>query len=148
MSDWLPPLLLPWRAAAQEREQEWQAEIPSDLPSLTIDPERMAQAVGNLLSNAIKYTPKEGSIAVTAAVAGSEVLIRVCDSGSGILPAEQAMIFEPFFRSKQERRFPQGLGLGLTIARDLVQAHDGRLEVESRPAGGSCFTIHLPQGPE
>lgn len=143
MSEWLPPLLLSWRAAAQEKGLEWQADIPADLPTLTIDPERMAQAVGNLLSNAIKYTPEGGSVTVTAETTASELAIRVCDTGVGILPEEQSFIFEPFYRSQQERRFPQGLGLGLTIARDLVEAHDGRLEVENRPGGGSCFTIYL-----
>ena len=143
MSDWLPPLLLSWRAAAQEKELAWQADIPTALPTLSIDPERMAQAVGNLLSNAVKYTPAGGSVSVTAEARTGELLISVCDSGIGILPEEQAFIFEPFYRSQQERRFPQGLGLGLTIARDLVEAHNGRLEVAGRPGGGSCFTIYL-----
>jgi two-component system, OmpR family, sensor histidine kinase BaeS len=145
LSDWLPPLLLPWRASAQEKGLVWQADIPPDLPTLSLDPDRLAQAAGNLLSNAIKYTPQGGSISVTAEVTAGEVALRICDTGRGILPGERTLIFEPFFRSKQERRFPQGLGLGLTIARDLVEAHDGRLELESSPSGGSCFTIYLPQ---
>lgn len=144
LNEWLPPLLLAWRAAAQEKGQTWQADIAPALPALAIDPERLAQVVGNLLSNAIKYTPAGGSISIAATAGANEVLIRVCDTGIGILPEEQSFIFEPFYRSTQERRFPQGLGLGLTIARDLVEAHDGRLEVESQAGGGSCFDIYLP----
>jgi signal transduction histidine kinase len=144
LSDWLPPLLLPWRAAAQEKGLDWQTDIPPDLPTLTIDPDRLAQAIGNLLSNAVKYSTEDGSVSVSAAVAPSELLIQVKDTGPGILSEERERIFEPFYRSQEDRRFPQGLGLGLTIARDLVEAHDGRLDLQSTPGEGSCFTIHLP----
>ncbi len=144
IGDWLPPLLLPWRAAAQEKGLQWQTDIPPGLPTLRIDPDRLGQVVGNLLSNAVKYTPAEGAISVSAAVTANELLIRVKDTGPGVRLEEQERIFEPFYRSQEERRFPQGLGLGLTIARDLVKAHDGRLDLQSTPGAGSCFTIHLP----
>jgi len=144
LSDWLPPVLLPWRAAAQEKGIQWQADIPSGLPSVNIDPDRLAQVIGNLLSNAVKYTPEEGAVFVSAAFTSEEVSIWVKDTGPGIQPEEQERIFEPFYRSQEERRFPQGLGLGLTIARDLVEAHGGRLDLASTPGTGSCFTIHLP----
>ncbi len=144
ISDWLPPILLPWRAVAQEKGLQWQADIPPGLPVLNIDPDRMAQVVGNLLSNAIKYTPAEGDVSVSAAVAAGELLIQIKDTGPGIEPEEQERIFEPFYRSQEQRRFPMGLGLGLTIARDLVKSHDGRLQLETIPGSGSCFTIHLP----
>ena len=144
ISDWLPPLLLPWRAVAQEKSLQWQADIPSGLPVLNIDPDRMAQVVGNLLSNAVKYTPEEGAVSVSATLTANELLIHIEDNGPGIRPEEQERIFEPFYRSQEKRRFPQGLGLGLTIARDLVEAHDGRLELDSTSGAGSCFTIHLP----
>ncbi len=144
ISDWLPPLLLPWRAAAQDKGLEWQTEIPKDLPTLNIDPDQLAQVVGNLCSNAVKYTPEGGRVGVTAVADPTELRIIVSDSGPGIVLAEQETVFEPFFRSQQQRRFPQGLGLGLTIARDLVEAHGGQLAVESSPDTGSQFTIHLP----
>ena len=149
ISDWLPPLLLPWRAVAQEKELQWQTDIPPGLPVLEIDPDRMAQVLGNLIGNAIKYTPQGGFVSVTASVTrprvgGDELLIRIEDNGSGIKLEEQERIFEPFYRSQEQRRFPMGLGLGLTIARDLVEAHDGRLQLDSTPGSGSCFTIFLP----
>jgi signal transduction histidine kinase len=103
----------------------------------------MAQVLGNLLSNAIKYTP-EGTISVKAGVAEDGVSILVGDTGIGIILEEQAHVLEPFYRSHRGERFPQGMGLGLTIAHDLVVAHGGRLEVESQPDQGSRFTIWLP----
>jgi signal transduction histidine kinase len=143
LSDWLPPLLLSWRAAAQEKGLAWQTDIAPNLPTLEIDPDRMAQAIGNLVSNAIKYTPKGGEVRVTAVSQDSTVLITIADTGPGISPDEQAKIFEPFYRSRQLTRFPQGMGLGLTIARDLVEAHGGQLVVESEMGRGSKFTIKL-----
>jgi signal transduction histidine kinase len=68
----------------------------------------------------------------------------VCDSGPGIPPEEQAQVFTPFYRGSVGRRFPQGMGLGLSIARDLVDAHGGQIALESVPGQGSAFTIHLP----
>ena len=145
LSEWLPAILFSWRAAAQEKGLAWETSIPSNLPVMRIDPERLGQAVGNLLSNAIKYTPGGGTVAITAVSADGQVAIAVQDTGPGILPEEQQRIFEPFYRSQAQRRFPQGLGLGLTIAHDLVSAHGGRLDLESTPGAGSRFTIYLPK---
>ena len=147
LSDWLPPLLLPWREAALEKGLRWQADIPDNLPTLSIDPERLAQVTGNLLSNAIKYTPTGSAVTITASSSETEAAICVSDTGPGIAAADQARIFEPFYRVNQERRYPDGLGLGLTIAHDLVSAHNGRLTVDSAPGQGSRFTIHLPLPP-
>jgi two-component system, OmpR family, sensor histidine kinase BaeS len=144
LSDWLPPLLLPWRAAAQEKGLHWHADIPADLPTLEIDPTRMAQVVGNLLSNAIKFTPADGALTVSAGSDEAEVWIAVKDTGLGISAAEQEKIFEAFYRSSEHRRFPQGLGLGLTIAQEIVLAHNCRLTLNSSPGQGSQFTISLP----
>jgi signal transduction histidine kinase len=144
LSDWLPPILLPWRAAALEKDIHWDADVPANIPEIDIDPERMAQVLGNLLSNAIKYTPEGESIAVTAGIEGEQAWYRVSDTGPGIIQAEQSQVFEPFYRSRDRRRFPQGLGLGLTIARDIVEAHGGRLELVSKPGQGSQFTVYLP----
>ncbi|MBX3059197.1 MAG: HAMP domain-containing histidine kinase [Anaerolineae bacterium] len=143
LSDWLPPLLLPWRASAQEKGLRWQTDISPHLPKLEIDPDRLAQAIGNLLSNAIKYTPKEGEVRVTAVHQDNAVQITIADTGPGIPPDEQTRIFEPFYRSRAQTRFPQGMGLGLTIARDLVEAHGGQLTLKSEEGKGSRFVIEL-----
>jgi signal transduction histidine kinase len=111
---------------------------------IEIDPDRLAQVLGNLLSNAIKYTPAGGAVSFEAGLDNGDVRLRVSDTGTGIEPEEQGRIFEPFYRSQSDR-FPEGLGLGLAIAQDLIEAHGGRLEVESQPGQGSQFTAWLPQ---
>ena len=147
LSDWLPSVLLPWRAAALDKGLRWQTDVPNGLPAVSADPDKLAQAIGNLLSNAVKYTPAGGSVTVSAGFREQDVWICVADTGPGIAAEEQQRVFEPFYRSERDRRFPQGLGLGLTIAHDLVLAHGGRLELDSRPGQGSRFTIHLPLTP-
>jgi two-component system, OmpR family, sensor histidine kinase BaeS len=144
VSDWLPKVLRPWQEAAQDKHLVWQTEIPPDLPEISADPLRLASAVENLVSNAIKYTHAGGMVSIKSAVEGEDLLIRVKDNGSGIADEEQHKVFEPFYRGNQGRRFKQGMGLGLSIARDLVAAHGGRIDLESEPGIGSQFTIHLP----
>jgi signal transduction histidine kinase len=145
---WLSRTLQPWQAMAQEKGQQWVVEMPGTLPALNIDINQLAQAIGNLLSNAIKYTPSDGAITIEAGVKDDTLQICVRDTGPGITAEEQEHIFDPFYRSQPNRRFPQGMGLGLTIARDMVVAHGGQLLVESTPGLGSHFTIRLPLSPE
>jgi two-component system sensor histidine kinase BaeS len=145
LSDWLPPLVIPWRAAALDKGLQWEAEISKGIPAVSIDPDRISQVIGNLLSNAVKYTPEGGSVLFSAASTSVETRISVSDTGPGIALGEQEQVFEPFYRSKEPRRFPQGLGLGLTIARDLVEAHGGELAISSEIGKGSVFTIVLPR---
>lgn len=141
---WLPRTVIPWRQAAHDKGLYWETNIPESLPMVEIDPDRLAQALGNLLSNAIKYT-SEGIISTEAEARHDKIAIVVVDSGIGVAPSEQDRIFEPFYRSQRDKRFPQGMGLGLSIARDLVVAHGGTLTVESAPGEGSRFVILLPQ---
>jgi signal transduction histidine kinase len=104
----------------------------------------MAQVVGNLLSNAIKYTSAGGTINVAASVDDKSFWFKVSDTGAGVLEEEREKIFLPFYRGDTGRRIKQGMGLGLTIARDLVTAHGGELTVESTPGKGSEFVVRLP----
>ena len=119
-------------------------DLSQPLPVVEIDPDRLAQVLGNLISNAIKYTPAGGTVSVSAGSDHAKVWILVADTGPGIAKDEQEQIFEPFYRSNRDRRFPQGMGLGLTIANDLVAAHGGRLVVTSESDQGSRFTVWLP----
>jgi signal transduction histidine kinase len=144
VGDWLSHTLSPWREAAQEKGLHWEADLPVALPTLQVDPDRLGQAIGNLLSNAIKYTPPRGTVSIAAGVEGGSLWVRVSDTGPGIAPEEQAHIFTPFYRGQPDRRFPQGMGLGLSIARDLILAHGGQLEVDSSSGLGSQFTVSLP----
>ncbi len=144
LSEWLPKVLRPWQEAAKDKHLTWQTDIPGDLPEISADPFRLASVVENLVSNAIKYTHSGGTVTVCAQVKGQELLILVKDNGSGIALEEQQKVFEPFYRGNQGRRFKQGMGLGLSIARDLTEAHGGNITLESTPDEGSEFTIHLP----
>jgi two-component system sensor histidine kinase BaeS len=144
LREWLLGVLRPWEAAAHEKRLHWETSLPSSLPSMDVDPLRLAQVVGNLLSNAIKYTPAGGTVSVAAEITKGKIRITVSDTGPGIPSEELDKIFTPFYRSPHERRIAQGMGLGLSIARDLVDAHEGQLEVQSQPGLGSQFTIWLP----
>jgi len=147
LADWLPLTLAPWREAAQRKGLSWQISLPTADLRLVVDPDRLAQAIENLVNNAIKYTPAHGSISITVEADRAGVSIHVQDTGTGIAPIDQARIFEPFFRGQTMRRFPQGMGLGLTIARDVVIAHGGHIDFTSTAGRGSCFTIWLPLAP-
>jgi two-component system sensor histidine kinase BaeS len=144
LRDWLPRALRPWEEMAHEKGLTWNESIDPDLPAVYADPVRLSQVVGNLTSNAIKYTPSEGAVTIHAGQQDDMLWIRFQDTGSGIPPGEQEKIFVPFYRGNQDRRIKQGMGLGLTIARDLVQAHGGRISLESTPGRGSLFTVWLP----
>jgi two-component system sensor histidine kinase BaeS len=144
MSAWLTDILGPWREAAKEKHLRWQTEIPADLNNLYADPIRLGQAIGNLISNAIKFTPTSGTITISAGQEDEEMWIRVSDTGPGIPEEDQEKILTPFYRGGRGRRFPQGMGLGLGIANNLVTAHGGRIDIESTPGLGSHFTIRLP----
>ncbi|HBY97850.1 MAG: HAMP domain-containing histidine kinase [Ardenticatenaceae bacterium] len=144
LQDWLTDVQVPWEKAAQEKGLHWQATIPPALPTIEGDPDRLAQVMGNLLSNAIKYTPPGGTVSVDAGQENGQIWIAVSDTGPGIAPEEQARIFTPFYRGGANRRFAHGMGLGLSIARNLAIAHGGRLEVQSTSGVGSRFTLWLP----
>jgi signal transduction histidine kinase len=143
LKEWLTTLLQPQREAAQAKGLIWKSSISDDLPELTVDPGRLAQALGNLINNALKFTPAGGTVEITTGREYNEIWIAVQDSGPGIPLEDQENVFTPFFRGRSESRFPQGMGLGLSIARDLVMAHQGKLTFESTPGEGSCFTIWL-----
>jgi signal transduction histidine kinase len=144
LSTWLRIVLRPWEEAANEKKLQWLLKIPETLPSIRADSLRLAQAIGNLADNAIKYTPSGGRIEIEAAAEGENVLIRIKDNGSGITLEDQARIYEPFYRGEQGSRMKQGMGLGLSIARQIVEAHGGRLELDSEVGVGSEFRIILP----
>ena len=116
-------------------------EVDDGLPPLHVDPLRLRQALDNLVSNALVHTESAGEVVVRARRAGAEVLLSVVDQGPGVPPAEQQRIFEPGVRLSSER---SGSGLGLAVARAVVEAHGGKLIVESVVGRGATFTIALP----
>lgn len=128
-------------------------EIDPGLPPVSADPAALRRALQNLIGNAMKYGGDDGWVGVAARArqteGGAELQISVRDNGPGIDPADLPHIFEPFYRGRPAGASQaHGSGLGLSLVRHAVEAHGGRVSVESRPGAGACFTIHLPLPPE
>jgi PAS domain S-box-containing protein len=119
------------------------AFAPGDLPQISMDADMIRRVMINLLENAIKYTRSGGRITISARPQGEQVLISVADNGPGIPAGEQQHIFDKFSRIQAEGR-PKGLGLGLAFCRLAVEAHNGRIWVESQEGQGSSFHFTLP----
>ena len=145
IKEWLPDMLRPWETAAKEKQLDWIFQISESMPTVQADPLRLAQIVGNLTSNAIKYTSAGGAIHINVGEVENEIYIGIGDTGPGIPEDEKEKIFLPFYRGNYGKRIKQGMGLGLSIASDLVKAHGGRIELETQPGSGSLFTIWLPR---
>jgi two-component system phosphate regulon sensor histidine kinase PhoR len=133
------------RLKGREKNLTLAADCPSDLPLVRGDQARLREALQNLLDNAVQYTPPGGRVTVRAARVDGQVSIAVTDTGIGIPQADQERIFERFYRVDAARsREVGGTGLGLSIAKHLVEAHGGRIRVESEVGRGSTFTLLLP----
>jgi PAS domain S-box-containing protein len=118
------------------------------VPHLAVDPTRIAQLLGNLLSNALKFTPDGGKVEVGLGTEGDWAVLTVADTGMGIPAADRERIFERFFRTAiAKRQAIQGTGLGLTITRAIVAAHNGTIAVEGGEGSGSTFRVRLPLRP-
>ncbi|MEZ4641090.1 MAG: HAMP domain-containing sensor histidine kinase, partial [Caldilineaceae bacterium] len=130
---------------ALDKSIDLRLDAPSDLPELSADPERLAQVFGNLVSNAIRHTPHNGQIVLSATHAADEVQLHVTDTGAGIAAEDLPFIFDRFYRADSSRTQMTGeSGLGLAIARSLVEAHGGRISVDSTVGVGTTFTVALP----
>ena len=120
-------------------------DLPGDLPPVEVDPQRIEQILGNLLGNALVHTPPGGEIVVAAHPKEDEIEISVSDTGEGIPSEHLAYVFERFYRvDKSRSRATGGTGLGLAIVKQLVEAHGGRIGVESEVGRGTQFTFTLP----
>ena len=108
-----------------------------------VDPARIRQVFANLLDNALKYTPEGGKVDVNAQCGNTEVLVTFRDTGMGIPAEEQGKIWDRLYRGDKSRS-QRGLGLGLSLVKAFIEAHRGRVEVNSKPGQGSAFTVHLP----
>jgi signal transduction histidine kinase len=121
------------------------AAVNGPLPRIRGDAERLRQVVGNLVDNAVKYSPAGGQVRVAAHARTGWVCVDVSDNGPGIAREQHQLIFEKFGRAKTDGSQP-GTGLGLFIARSIVEAHGGTLEVRSVVDRGTTFTLSLPAG--
>jgi two-component system OmpR family sensor kinase/two-component system sensor histidine kinase BaeS len=136
-----------FREAAREKNIMLETAITPGLPTILADPDRLRQVFANLISNALRHTPAGGVITLAAQPAGDGVRFSVSDTGPGLTPEEQAHVFERFWRADASRsRDKGGAGLGLTIARYLIEAHGGEMGVESEPGQGATFWFTLLAG--
>jgi len=130
---------------ALEKNIRIKLEEATQIPEIRIDPVHMEQVISNLLTNAIRHTQSGGSITVTIKNDEGGLAISVADTGEGITPEDLPYVFERFYRSGSSRsRKEGGTGLGLAIAKQMVEAHGGKVWVESKMSTGSIFSILLP----
>jgi len=133
------------RCRRRRRGSGWRCIFAEGLPPAWGDEGRLRQVLMNLLTNALRYTPAGGRITIEAQPLGDQVQVSVRDTGVGIAPEDMPYVFDRFYRAEKSRaRADGGSGLGLAIARHLVEAHGGRIGVESEPGRGSHFFFTLP----
>jgi len=144
LQQWLPPFLAKWRLLALREGFVWREELVPDSLPVRADPERLAQVMANLLSNVVQHTPRGGDAVVGLGATRQDAWISISNSGPGLTSADCRRVFEPFFASARQGRFPRGVGLGLAVAKGLVQAQNGRIEFESDAGQGCSFSIWLP----
>ncbi len=144
LEEWFNRLLPLWAENARQHGYEWQCKSNGQLPTISTDPERLAQAVSNLVDNAFKFTPPGGKVSLLISANTSDILMTVSDNGPGIPPEDQPRLFTPFYRSVRPSWKAPGLGLGLSISRTIVESLGGSISFTSVPGHGSSFTIRLP----
>jgi len=130
----------------EEKGVSLSTQIPQELPFIKVDPDRLSQVLLNLLGNALQYTPPGGEAGITASYQQNEVRVAISDNGIGVPPEDLAYLFTRFYRvDKSRARSIGGSGIGLTIAKHLVEAHGGRIWAESPGVGkGSTFVFTIP----
>ncbi len=133
----------PYRSAFRDQGLSLAVDLPEDLPEVWADPTRIAHVFANLLSNALKYTPPGGKVSLDAKAEEEMVRFQVSDTGVGIPSLHVPHIFEQFFRVPGQGPGTAGAGLGLAIVKEIVDAHGGTVEVESREGAGSTFFFSL-----
>jgi two-component system sensor histidine kinase BaeS len=129
--------------SANQHNIDLQVQVEPDLPQIDVDMERMSQVLDNLVLNAFRYTPEGGMIILAADEKDGNVQIHVKDTGRGISGEDIPHIFDRFFRGDKSRQQSGESGLGLAIAKSLVEAHGGKISVVSTPGEGAEFTITL-----
>jgi len=133
------------QAQAKAKDLSLAVDLPDKLPPVNIDSHRINQVLRNLLGNALTHSAEGGAITVTARQRDNYVEVTVSDTGEGIPPEELPNIFERFYRvDKSRTRATGGSGLGLTIAKRLVEVHGGRIKADSKPGKGSSFSFTIP----
>lgn len=128
----------------QSKGQNLNIDLPASLPIIHGDGQRLEQVVLNLMTNATKFTPEGGNITLRARKQDTSLVVAVQDTGIGIAKEEQTRLFKPYSRLSADRQRHPGLGLGLALAKQVVELHGGKIWVESEPGKGSTFSFSLP----
>jgi len=136
----------PFHLQAQSSQVELNLEFASNLPQVEVDTDRITQVIRNLLSNALRHTPEGGQVTISCkSDTPHQVVITVSDTGEGISPDDLPYVFDRFYRADKSRsRISGGSGIGLTIVKQLVEAHGGTMWVENQPPRGTTFGFSLP----
>jgi signal transduction histidine kinase len=132
---------------AQETSIQIRIDVPGDMPLMEADRDKIKQVLLNLMSNAIKYNRPNGSVLVNGNYTDTDLSILVQDTGIGIPDESIQHLFEKFYRVREHEGKAQGTGLGLSICKQIIQGHNGRIEVKSKMGVGTSFTIHIPRIP-
>ncbi|MCJ7604671.1 MAG: HAMP domain-containing histidine kinase [Dehalococcoidales bacterium] len=129
----------------QNKEQQLTTELSDGIPIIRGDGPRLEQVLLNLMNNATKFTPRGGKIIIRARPDNTGVLVAVKDNGIGIAREQHDQLFKPYSRIMSDRQRHPGLGLGLALAKQVVELHGGRIWLESEPGTGSTFFFTLPR---
>jgi two-component system sensor histidine kinase KdpD len=129
---------------ARLRGRDLDVQIPEGLPQVPMDQELVRRVLRHLIENAIKYSPAKTPVEIMAEAVEDRLLIHIADHGMGIEPSEQPFIFDKFFRGSNQRERVEGSGMGLAIAKAILTAHGGGIEVKSERGKGAVFTFWLP----
>jgi signal transduction histidine kinase len=130
---------------AHETNIQIRVDIPNEMPLMEADRDKIKQVLLNFISNAIKYNRPNGSVIITGTYDTNDISITIQDTGMGIPEEAIPHLFEKFYRVREHEGKATGTGLGLSICKQIVQGHNGRIEVKSKIGVGTSFTIHLPR---
>ncbi len=143
-SPFLERTALNYLPVIEQKHQHLEMVIPPVLPQVDADPSRLEQVLLNLLSNASKYSPENTVITYKASIKDYCLLVEVKDQGIGISTEDQKCLFMPYHRAEQDRQSFPGIGLGLAVAKQIIEAHRGKIWVESERGKGCTFRFTLP----
>jgi signal transduction histidine kinase len=132
------------RVRAVEKDLKVAINIPKELPKMMVDRDKIKQVMINLISNAVKYNKAGGKIGLVAKIDINEISIEISDTGAGISPEYLPHLFQKFYRVPGSEHMALGTGLGLAICKQIMDAHGGRIEVNSKVGAGTNFIVHLP----
>jgi len=130
---------------AQETNIQIRVDVPNDMPLMEADRDKIKQVLLNLVSNAIKYNHPNGSILISGNYTDSDLSMIVQDSGVGIPEEAIPHLYEKFYRVRDHEGKATGTGLGLSICKQIIQGHNGRIEVKSKIGEGTSFGVHIPR---